>query len=95
MNLLTAYALVPCASNPKPANPKPKGVRLTLTNTLSSGKKTHILAPGADAGSMAIANGLWGTKSLDGVCEFGVEFMVEPPKAKGSTTVPKYVFQNS
>ena len=77
-NLLTAYALIPCSSTPN----KTKGVRLTLTNTLPTGKKqTHVLAPGADAGSMAIATGLWGSKSLEGVCEFQIHFDVVFPKA--------------
>ena len=102
MNLLTAYALVPCVSNTNPTNSKskPKGVRLSLTNTLSCGKKQmHILAPGGGADSMTVASGLWGVKGLEGVKEFEVEFAVEPPKAMGSalhsSTAPKYALKFS
>lgn len=87
MALVTAYALVPCAS---PTSDKmKKGVRLTLTNIVVAGKKQmHILAPGAGSNTMSTAQGLWGGKSLEGVSEFEIEFGIEPPKVRGAGAAP-------
>jgi DNA mismatch repair protein PMS2 len=101
MGLLTGYALVPCASSTK-ANDKQgpsKGIRLTINNSLSTGKKqTHILSPGAGSSTLATAQSLWGSKALESVVEFELSFSVEGPKmrltassASTTSTRPKYV----
>jgi hypothetical protein len=85
MGLLTGYALVPCASTAKgdSEHRKEKGVRLTITNTLSAGKKqTHILSPGAGSSTLATAQNLWGSKALESVTEFELSFCVEGPKKR-------------
>lgn len=67
-----------------------------MNNIPASGKKqTHILAPGSGATPLAVAQGVWGTKALDGVCDLDLRFTIEPPKTRGplisTTAPPKYV----
>lgn len=65
-----------------------KAVRLTVTNTPSSGgkKQTHILSAGGSnsnpASLLNIAQGLWGSKSLEGVTGLELQFRIDPPKVK-------------
>jgi DNA mismatch repair protein PMS2 len=99
IGLLTGYALVPCASTIKEDSAKGKGVRLTITNTLTAGKKqTNILSPGSGSSTFATAQGLWGSKALESVTKFALSFSVEGSKprlsASSSTvaTKAKYVF---
>ena len=85
MGLLTAYALVPCACSSKgdTEHAQAKGVRLTLTNTLASGKKhVHILSAGAGSSTLATAQNVWGAKALESVTEFELSFSVEGPKMR-------------
>jgi len=99
MGLLTGYALVPCASTiTKGDSAKGKGVRLTITNTLTAGKKqTNILSPGSGSSTFATAQGLWGLKALESVTELALSFSVEGPKSRLSasnsaiSTKAKYV----
>lgn len=98
MGLLTGYALVPCASTTKGDGAKGKGVRLTITNTLTAGKKqTNVLSPGSGSSTLATAQGLWGSKALESVTEFALSFSVEGPKSRLSassstvSTKAKYV----
>jgi len=98
MGLLTGYALVPCAGTTKGDSAKGKGVRLTITNTLTAGKKqTNVLSPGSGSSTLAIAQGLWGSKALETVTEFALSLSVEGPKSRLSSasstvsTKAKYV----
>lgn len=99
MALLTGYALVPCAVSPATAPTATssddddnnsaikstcKGVRLTVTNTISAGKKqTHTLSPGSGSTTLAISQALWGSKALEGVKDFYLDLSVEGPKPRG------------
>jgi hypothetical protein len=67
-----------------------------VANTPSSGgkKQTHILSAGGSnsistSSLIGIAQGLWGSKSLEGVIEFELRFHIEPPKVKVSAKMKK------
>lgn len=99
MGLLTGYALIPCAASLTSeravmageneedvtyTKAVTKGVRLTVSNTLSAGKKqAHILSPGSGSTTFSISQALWGSKALEAVQEFHLELSFEAPKAKG------------
>lgn len=99
MGLLTGYALIPCAASltseravmageneedVTSTKAVTKGVRLTVSNTLSAGKKqAHILSPGSGSTTFSISQALWGSKALEAVQEFHLELSFEAPKAKG------------
>lgn len=99
MGLLTGCALIPCAASltseravvageneedGTSAKAVTKGVRLTVSNTLSAGKKqAHILSPGSGSTTFSISQGLWGSKALEAVQEFHLELSFEAPKANG------------
>lgn len=78
---------MPCVSTTKGDNEKRKGVRLTITNSLSTGKKqTNILSPGSGSSTLATAQALWGSKALETVTEFALSLSIEGPRPRLSAS---------
>ncbi|KAH8093085.1 DNA mismatch repair protein MutL [Cristinia sonorae] len=73
LNLLNAYALVPCVK-------ENKGVRLTCTNQVK-GKKTVLLRTDGSPSSRSSVSSLWGPKALENVVDLDLQFEVETEKA--------------
>ncbi|CAL1697533.1 unnamed protein product [Somion occarium] len=73
LNMLNAYALVPCAT-------ENKGVRLTCSNQLS-GRKTIAFRTDGSPSIRASVSALWGAKSLDNIVELDLAFEVETEKS--------------
>ncbi|KAH7907596.1 DNA mismatch repair protein MutL [Hygrophoropsis aurantiaca] len=74
LNLLTAYALVPCAK-------ENKGVRLTVSNHPDGGRKTIQLRTDGSPSTRASVTALWGPKALENVVDLDLSFQVETEKA--------------
>ncbi|EGN97537.1 hypothetical protein SERLA73DRAFT_57791 [Serpula lacrymans var. lacrymans S7.3] len=74
LNLLYAYALVPCAK-------ADKGIRLTVTNQPDGGRKTLQLKTDGSPSTRASVTALWGPKALDNVVELDLTFQMETEKA--------------
>ncbi|KAG8906774.1 hypothetical protein FRB99_006151 [Tulasnella sp. 403] len=71
--LLDAYALVPCAQ-------ENRGVKLTVTNTPDSGRRTtNVVAPGVPSVKASISQ-LWGPKQLHSLVPLKLDFSVQPEK---------------
>ncbi|EIW78023.1 DNA mismatch repair protein MutL [Coniophora puteana RWD-64-598 SS2] len=76
LNLLNAYALVPCTK-------ENRGVRLTVTNTPEGGcvRKAVQLRTDGVPSIKSSATALWGSRALDNVVDLELEFEVETEKA--------------
>ncbi|THH30140.1 hypothetical protein EUX98_g4035 [Antrodiella citrinella] len=72
LNLLNAYALVPCAN-------ENKGVRLTCSNSVK-GKKIAQLRTDGSRSTRASVSALWGPKSLENLVDLDLRFQVEMEK---------------
>ncbi|KAG8771401.1 hypothetical protein FRC15_003428 [Serendipita sp. 397] len=73
LNLLTAYALVPCTSG--------TGVKLTVSHVSESGKKlVQIQTDGSTLLKNSITT-LWGSKGLENLTPINLKFQVEPDSA--------------
>ncbi|RPD53292.1 DNA mismatch repair protein MutL [Lentinus tigrinus ALCF2SS1-7] len=70
LTLLHAYALVPCAK-------ENKGVRLSVTNQTSGGKKTVQLRTDGTPSTRASVSAIWGPKVLENLVELDLTFVVE------------------
>ncbi|KAI6131694.1 histidine kinase-like ATPase [Pisolithus croceorrhizus] len=73
LTILHAYALVPCSR-------ENKGVRLTVTNQMESGRKVVQLKTDGTPSLRASAIALWGTRALDNVTDLDLSFDVETEK---------------
>ncbi|KAI0070234.1 DNA mismatch repair protein MutL [Panus rudis PR-1116 ss-1] len=73
LNLLNAYALVPCAM-------ENKGVRLTVTNQVG-GRKTVSLRTDGTPSVRSSVTALWGPKSLENIVDLNLSFNVETEKS--------------
>ncbi|KAI0298216.1 hypothetical protein BC826DRAFT_998583 [Russula brevipes] len=73
LNLLTAYALVPCTR-------ENNGVVLTVSNTPDGGKKTIQLRTDGTPSVRASIGALWGPKQLDNLVDLDLSFDVIPEK---------------
>lgn len=73
LNLLNAYALVPCAC-------ENNGVRLTVSNQLSGRKLVQLRIDGTPTLRASIS-ALWGPKTLESLVELDVTFEVETAKS--------------
>lgn len=74
LNLLQAYALVPCTI-------ENGGVRFTVSNQLDvGGRKTQIQTKGSGAIQTAVT-ALWGPKAMDNVVPLDVDFDVEAERS--------------
>lgn len=69
LNLLYAYALVPCAT-------ENRGVRLAVSNQLDGGRKTIQLKTDGSPSIKASVTALWGSKGLDNVVDLDLSFDV-------------------
>ncbi|KAG1824903.1 DNA mismatch repair protein MutL [Suillus subaureus] len=69
LNLLYAYALVPCAT-------ENRGVRLAVSNQLEGGRKTIQLKTDGSPSIKASVTALWGSKGLDNVVDLDLSFDV-------------------
>lgn len=69
LNLLYAYALVPCAN-------ENRGVRLTVSNQPEGGRKTIQLKTDGSPSIKASVTALWGPKGLDNVVDLDLSFDV-------------------
>lgn len=69
LNLLYAYALVPCAT-------ENRGVRLAVSNQLEGGRKTVQLKTDGSPSIKASVTALWGSKGLDNVVDLDLSFDV-------------------
>ncbi|KAJ8597197.1 DNA mismatch repair protein MutL [Rhizopogon salebrosus TDB-379] len=74
LNLLYAYALVPCAS-------ENRGVRLAVSNQPEGGRKTVQLKTNGIPSVKASVTALWGTKALDNVVDLDLSFDVHTEKS--------------
>ncbi|KAI9440283.1 hypothetical protein F5148DRAFT_1258759 [Russula earlei] len=74
LNLLTAYALVPCTR-------ENSGVVLTVSNTPDGGKKTTQLRTDGASSIRASVGALWGPKQLDNLVDLDLSFGVIPEKS--------------
>ncbi|TFY55610.1 hypothetical protein EVG20_g9258, partial [Dentipellis fragilis] len=73
LNLLNAYALVPCTK-------ENQGVRLTVSNQPDKGRKTVQLQTDGSTSLRSSVTSLWGPKSLENIVELDLEFDVETEK---------------
>ncbi|KAK7677860.1 hypothetical protein QCA50_019172 [Cerrena zonata] len=87
LNLLTAYALVPCTN-------ENRGVRMVCTN-LVGGRKTGAIRTDGSPSVRASVSALWGPKALENIVDLDLTFEVETDKSVtrrqaliGSTTSP-------
>ncbi|KAG1729455.1 hypothetical protein EDB19DRAFT_1938571 [Suillus lakei] len=69
LNLLYAYALVPCAT-------EIRGVRLAVSNQPEGGRKTIQLKTDGSPSIKASVTALWGSKGLDNVVDLDLSFDV-------------------
>lgn len=69
LNLLYAYALVPCAN-------ENRGVRLAVSNQLEGGRKTVQLKTDGSPSIKASVTALWGSKGLDNIVDLDFSFDV-------------------
>jgi DNA mismatch repair protein PMS2 len=69
LNLLIAYALLPCATEP--------GIRLTATNQSEKGTKTQQLVTHGTPSMKESVTALWGPKALDNIVDLDLEIEVE------------------
>ncbi|KZT30069.1 DNA mismatch repair protein MutL [Neolentinus lepideus HHB14362 ss-1] len=74
LNLLSAYALVPCVK-------ENKGVRLTASNQPEGGRKTIQLRTDGTPSTKASVSALWGPKSLEHLTDLDLCFSVETEKS--------------
>ncbi|KAH9992158.1 hypothetical protein BJV77DRAFT_1003804 [Russula vinacea] len=74
LNLLTAYALVPCTR-------ENNGVVLTVSNTPDGGKKTTQLRTNGATSVRSSVGALWGPKQLDNLVGLDLSFEVIPEKS--------------
>ncbi|KAG1728395.1 uncharacterized protein EDB91DRAFT_1162168 [Suillus paluster] len=74
LNLLYAYALVPCAT-------ENRGVRLAVSNQPEGGRKTIQLKTDGSPSVKASVTALWGSKGLDNVVDLDLSFDVQTEKA--------------
>ncbi|KAH7925989.1 DNA mismatch repair protein MutL [Leucogyrophana mollusca] len=74
MNLLTAYALVPCTN-------ENKGVRLIVSNHPDGGRKAIQLRTDGSTSTRASVTSLWGPKALENIVDLDLSFEVETEKA--------------
>ncbi|KDQ51775.1 hypothetical protein JAAARDRAFT_73425 [Jaapia argillacea MUCL 33604] len=89
LNLLNAYALVPCSCAPSVSpdsenleQGKPnRGVRLTISNHPQGGKKGVLLRTDGSPSLRSSVSSLWGPKSLENVIDLNLKFDVEPERA--------------
>ncbi|KAL4066549.1 DNA mismatch repair protein MutL [Scleroderma citrinum] len=72
LNLLYAYALVPCSGD--------KGVRMTVTNQAEGGRKSVLLKTDGTPSLRSSVTALWGTRALDNIVNLDLSFDVEPDK---------------
>ncbi|KII84936.1 hypothetical protein PLICRDRAFT_117370 [Plicaturopsis crispa FD-325 SS-3] len=70
LNLLSAYALVPCTH-------ENKGVRLQVSNQPNGGRKTVQLKTDGSTSINASVTALWGPKSLENVVDLDLQFLVD------------------
>ncbi|KAG0703402.1 hypothetical protein DFH29DRAFT_916996 [Suillus ampliporus] len=73
LNLLYAYALVPCAH-------ENRGVRLAVSNQPEGGRKTVQLKTDGSPSTKASVTALWGSKGLDNVVDLDLSFDVQTDK---------------
>ncbi|KAG1750669.1 hypothetical protein EDD22DRAFT_916186 [Suillus occidentalis] len=73
LNLLYAYALVPCAT-------ENRGVRLSVSNQLEGGRKTTQLRTDGSPSIKASVTALWGSKALDNIVDLDISFDVQTEK---------------
>ncbi|TDL18204.1 DNA mismatch repair protein MutL [Rickenella mellea] len=73
LNLLSAYALVPCAQ-------ENKGVRLSVYHQPDGGKKTLQIRTDGTATVRASISSLWGPKQLENLVELDLHLDVSPEK---------------
>ncbi|KAG1880998.1 hypothetical protein F4604DRAFT_1749317 [Suillus subluteus] len=83
LNLLYAYALVPCAT-------ENRGVRLAVSNQLEGGRKTIQLKTDGSPSIKASVTALWGSKGLGNVVDLDLSFDVLTEK-----TVLRHLDQES
>ncbi|EPQ53006.1 DNA mismatch repair protein MutL [Gloeophyllum trabeum ATCC 11539] len=74
LNLLSAYALVPCAK-------ENKGVRLTVSNQPEVGRKTVQLRTDGTPSTRASISSLWGPRSLENLVDLDLCFQVQTEKS--------------
>ncbi|THH15413.1 hypothetical protein EW146_g5056 [Bondarzewia mesenterica] len=74
LNLLNAYALVPCTK-------ENQGVRLTVSNHPDSGRKTVQLRTDGSTSLRSAVSSLWGPKFLENIVDLDIEFDVETEKS--------------
>ncbi|KAH7886659.1 DNA mismatch repair protein MutL [Phlebopus sp. FC_14] len=74
LNLLYAYALVPCAN-------ENRGVRFTVTNQTETGRKVVQLKSDGTPSTRASVTALWGPKALETLVDLNLSFDVETEKA--------------
>ncbi|KAH9852812.1 hypothetical protein C2E23DRAFT_729924 [Lenzites betulinus] len=70
LTLLYAYALVPCAK-------ENKGVRLSVTNQPTGGRKTTQMRTDGIPSIRASVSAIWGPKTLDNLVDIELNFSVE------------------
>ncbi|KAF9222232.1 DNA mismatch repair protein MutL [Gyrodon lividus] len=74
LNLLHAYALVPCAR-------ENKGVRLTVSNQTEGGRKIIQFKSDGTPSIRASVLALWGSKALENIVDLDLSFDVETEKS--------------
>ncbi|KIJ62451.1 hypothetical protein HYDPIDRAFT_94452, partial [Hydnomerulius pinastri MD-312] len=74
LNLLYAYALVPCAR-------ENRGVRMTASNVAEGGRKTVQLKTNGAPSTRASVLALWGSKALENIVDLDLSFDVETEKS--------------
>ncbi|KAF9244456.1 DNA mismatch repair protein MutL [Melanogaster broomeanus] len=74
LNLLHAYALVPCAR-------ENKGVRLTVSNQTEAGRKIIQFKTDGTPSVRASVLALWGSKAFENIVELDLSFDVETEKS--------------
>ncbi|KAG8948328.1 hypothetical protein FRC04_009824 [Tulasnella sp. 424] len=74
LNLLHAYALVPCVQ-------ENQGVRLTVFNQVGSGKKTSALQTDGSRSLKSSVSSLWGPKQVENLVPLDLRCVVQTEKA--------------
>jgi DNA mismatch repair protein PMS2 len=69
LNLLNAYALLPCATEP--------GVRLSVSNQPDKGAKSQLMATQGIPSMRQSVSALWGPKTLDSIVDLKLQLEVE------------------
>ncbi|EJC99530.1 DNA mismatch repair protein MutL, partial [Fomitiporia mediterranea MF3/22] len=73
LNILTAYALVPCTK-------ENKGVRLNVVHILDKGRKSDQLRTDGKPSLKASISSLWGPKQVDSLTDLSLDLEVVPEK---------------